>query len=683
MTAGKTIKQRIEDAFKAALGQAFPEIRDLHFDISKPRETAFGDFAINAGMIVAKATKANPMETAHKIVQHIGVPSPLIASVEVAKPGFINVVVSDQAYCEKIREIVAYPDDEDYARCTIGNSKRIQVEFVSANPTGPLNVVSARAAAVGDSLVRMLDRIGFDVKSEFYINDSGTQVEFLGESLKARFREALGEKCDIPDGGYPGEYLVDTAKKVRNLAEGTNNRMAEEQAFGFRPAPEVEREHIGHFLERAVGAHLPERARMEAYFDDYLAFRKALAADHLNLWMPLYVCHLSKLGLTFSEMLDRLLWVEQFRNHLRGPGRQGTAVDVGGVMPAERVFLGEVAEGVSFDFARFAVSEIVEMQKDSLRRFGNRPEGGVHFDRWFRESSLAEEVGRVLERLVSDGSSVVEKEGAVWLKGGGEAEEWVIRRSTGQPTYFLSDIAYHIDKRRRGFEQVIDIWGPDHHSHVARMQAAMKEASDVIPDLEIGEDWLKVLIAQQVNLIREGKRVQMSKRAGEYVTLDDVVDEVGADVARFFFLMRRCSSHLDFDLDLARETSEENPVYYVQYAHARISSMIGFARDSGYGEMPPGGADPSLLTSDEEMDLIKAVADFDEVVIAAAMALEPHRITAYLIDLAGKFHRFYHNHRVVTDDRAMSEARLYLCCAVRTVLRSALSLIGVSAPATM
>ena len=258
----------------------------------------------------------------------------------------------------------------------------------------------------------------------------------------------------------------------------------------------------------------------------------------------------------------------------------------------------------------------------------------------------------------------------------------MIRRRTGQPTYFLSDIAYHVDKRRRGFERVIDIWGPDHHGHVARMKTAMSIASEVMPGLAIGDEWLDILIAQQVNLIRDGKRVQMSKRAGEYVTLDDLVTEVGADAARFFFLMRRSNSHLDFDLDLAKKTSDENPVYYVQYAHARISSIIEFARSSGLAT-PPRGADLSLLASREEIDLVKGLADFDDVVRASAFALEPHRLPTYLLDLAGRFHRFYHNHRVVTENRPLSEARLCLCWAVAAVLRSALALIGVSAPRSM
>jgi arginyl-tRNA synthetase len=710
VTATKTIRQQLEATVRAALARAFPEQEELRLELSRPREKAFGDFATNAAMVAGKKLGLNPMDAARKIVEEIEVPSPLIASVDIKKPGFINIEVARSAYLEKLREIATFPDDTRYGMAPTGRGKKVQVEFVSANPTGPLNVVSARAAAVGDALVRLLRRTGYDVRSEFYINDSGTQVELLGESLKARFRQALGEKCEIPEGGYPGEYLTEAAEEIvpekmlQSLAQalespagGTDDAAERERAAGFLPALEDEREHIDRFLEDTIAANPDERRNKRTYFDDYFAFREALEPEHVSLWMPLYVCHLSSLGLTFTgDMLDRLVWIERFRSYLRAQRVEGITVEDGGMMSAGRVFLGELVEGVGFDFSRFAVAEIVRTQQASLERFygpvetlraklGVAPGEGLRFDSWFRESSLKHDVDEMLRTLLSDGRFVVEKEGAVWLKGGDEedANEWVMRRSTGQPTYFLSDIAYHVNKRKRGFEQVIDIWGPDHHGHVGRMQTAMKVVSHVLPDLEIGEDWLRVLIAQQVNLIKDGSRVQMSKRSGEYVTLDDMVSEVGADVARFFFLMRRCNSHLDFDVDLAMKTSEENPVYYVQYAHARISSILEFARQNGYREIPPPLADLALLAAEEELEVIRTLAGFDELVRVSALALEPHRITTYLVDLAGKFHRFYHNHRVVTDDRALSDARLYLCFAVRSILRSALSLIGISAPDSM
>ena len=678
-----TFRESIEGLLAQAFKEEFPEAGELRFEVNQPREKAHGDFATNLAMVAAKIIKKNPMEVAERIAGRIDTPSDLLASLEIRKPGFINLFVSNHAYLEKIREIGACENDEAYGFTDVGKGRLVQVEFVSANPTGPLNVVSARAAAVGDSLVRLLRRTGYDARSEFYVNDSGSQVEHLGQSLKSRFRQEAGEPAEMPENGYPGEYLIAIARHVMDLARWADS--AVEKSAMLPHDVQVERKAVADFLAQEASCGPGTGEEVLAYLQAYLDFKAGLEPDLRPVWAPLYVCRLSADGFAFTRIMERLLWLDRYASFLK------SAHEVDGAngrphMTADRYFLGVAGgDARAFDFARFAVEEIVAGQQGSLERFGKRPEGGLAFDTWFRESTLREDVGRVLDALMADARFVTEKEGAVWLKGGEEAEEdeWVVRRSTGQPTYFLSDITYHVNKRRRGFEKVIDIWGPDHHGHVARMQAAMGVMSEVLPDVEIPEGWLEILIAQQVNLIREGERVVMSKRAGEYVTLDDVVEEVGADVARFFFLMRRCNSHLDFDLDLAKQTSEENPVYYVQYAHARICSVLLFAGESGYGEIPPEGADLTLLSSEEEMDVIKALCDFDELVKASAASLEPHRLTTYLIELAGKYHRFYHNHRVVTDDRAMSEARLYLCYAVRTIIRSALSLLGISAPETM
>jgi arginyl-tRNA synthetase len=634
-------------------------------------------------MVAGKGLRTKPMDVASKVVAQIEIPSALISSVEVKQPGFVNFTLAPEAYDEKLREIAEYEDDEAYGFCDMGKGKLIQVEFVSANPTGPLNVVSARAAAVGDALVRLLRRIGYNARSEFYINDTGTQVELLGRSLKARFVELGGRPPEIPQGGYPGEYLIEVARGVQQLADWADGMAESEGSLGGNAACGEEKDRVKHFLTQEVESTADKE--VNRLFDEYLDFIASLESKRMVMWPPLYVCHLSAQGHNLQAAMTRLMWIQRYRSFVGASAPGGEPASSDEPRPARACFLGSALPDVGFDFARFAVAEMVAGQRASLARFGARPEGGLTFDRWFHESALHDDLEAVSDTLVSDGRFVIEKDGAVWLRGGDvdDSDEWVIRRSTGQPTYFLSDITYHIDKRRRGFDRVIDIWGPDHHGHVSRMQTAMKVISDVIPDLAIGPGWLEVLIAQQVNLIRDGKRVQMSKRAGEYVTLDDVVEEVGADVARFFFLMRRCNSHLDFDLDLAKQTSDENPVYYVQYAHARICSIIQYAQDSGYTEIPPSRARLALLRTDEERDLMKALADFDDLVVGAAVALEPHRLAGYLIDLAGTFHKFYHNHRVVTDDRAMSEARLYLCCAVRTVLRSGLSLVGISAPTTM
>jgi arginyl-tRNA synthetase len=687
-----TIREEIESVLRAALAQEYPSLAGLRFEVLKPREKAFGDFATNIAMLLAKNLGTNPMAAAEKLVGPLrGAPG--IGSVEVARPGFINISVSADLLVAKLKEIIDCADDQAFGSSSVGGRRLVQVEFVSANPTGPLNVVSARAAAVGDSLVRLLRRTGHDARSEFYVNDSGTQFELLGRSLEARFREILGEAAEIPENGYPGEYLAAIALKVKDLADWADRETAS-WATLEEPGAESEDRLVDEFLAEQAAGGRTDLGALKACLSEYTAIKRPLAPEERSLWASLYVCKLSGEPIGFADIMSRLTCLATYHGFLNRAGGAGSGAGPKGRGAAE-VFLGRAVRGRRFDFSRFAVEMIVEGQRASLARFGNRPEGGLEFDRWVRESTLKNLIGEVMASLVDDGRFVREKDGAIWLKSGegdtgdtgeeetdGEKDQWVIRRRTGQPTYFLADIAYHVDKRKRGFERVIDIWGPDHHGHVARMKAGMGVASSVMPGLAIGADWLEILIAQQVNLIRDGKRVQMSKRAGEYVTLDDLVSEVGADAARFFFLMRRSNSHLDFDLDLAKKTSDENPVYYIQYAHARISSIIEYARTSGFTTLPPR-ADLALLVSEEEVDLIKGLADFDDVVRASALALEPHRLPTYLLDLAGRFHRFYHNHRVVTENRALTEARLCLSWAVRTVLRSGLSLVGVSAPRSM
>lgn len=678
------IRQEIENVLRDALTQLYPSLEKMDFDVSRPREKAFGDFATNLAMVASKTTGEKPLEIAEKIAGALDVPSALIDSVDVQKPGFINMRVSPTAYIEKLREIATWDCDENCGAFTIGQKKPVQVEYVSANPTGPLNVVSARAAAVGDSLVRLLKRIGFEAKGEFYVNDQGRQVELHGLSLEARFRQLLGQSAEIPEGGYPGQHLVHMAGEIKEFADWANRMAQSEMLFNEEiPVSKLD-DCILMFLANEAACKGPTDENDKLWLEEHIAYRAEFDAELRPFWAPLYVCDLSVKGLTCREIECKLSLIQRFREFALSCPLERAVKRSGQGAPAEQVFLGEAVADKAFDFERFAVEEIVTAQKATLDKFGARPEGGPRFDEWVRESQLGAVIEEVFEILMSDGRFVVEKDGAVWLKGGEErSEEWVIRRSSGQYTYFLSDIAYHIYKKQRGFQGVIDVWGPDHHGHIARMHKAMQVMSELIPDLAIDEDWLNVLIVQQVNLLKDGKRVQMSKRAGEYVTLDDVVEEVGPDAARFFFLMRRCNSHLDFDLDLAKKSSEENPVFYVQYAHARISSMIAFASENGYEIVPPPDADLNLLREEEEWELIKGLADFDETVFWSAINLEPHRLTTYVIDLAGRFHRFYHHHRVITGDRPLSEARLFLVWATRTVLRGALSLLGISAPDSM
>ncbi len=679
------IRQEIEKELREVLGRVYPSLGELHFEVNKPREKSFGDFATNLAMIASKSTGDKPLEVAEKIVSALEIPSGLIDSVDIRKPGFINMRVASCAYIEKLNEIAGWDCDENCASFTIGQGKPVQVEYVSANPTGPLNVVSARAAAVGDSLVRLLKRIGFEAKSEFYVNDQGRQVELLGLSLEARFRQLMGQQAEIPEGGYPGRHLIDIAGKIKEFADWANRMAQSEMLFDEEIPVSMLDDCILRFLVSEAASKGPTDENDKLWLEEHIAYRAEFDVELRPFWAPVYVCDLSVKDLTYDEMKGKLSLIERFREFALSCPLERVVKKSGQGAPAEQVFLGEAVANKAFDFERFAVEEIVKGQQATLEKFGARFEGGPKFDEWVWESHLCDLIDEVYEILTKDGRFVVEKDGAVWLKGAEDedSEEWVIRRSNGQFTYFLSDIAYHVYKRQRGFEGVIDIWGPDHHGHIARMKKAMQIMSEVIPDLEIDEDWLNVLIVQQVNLLKDGQRVVMSKRAGEYVTLDDVVEEVGPDAARFFFLMRRSNSHLDFDLDLAKKATDENPVFYVQYAHARISSMINFARENGYEIVPPPDADLTLLDKEEEWDLIKGLADFDENVFWSAINLEPHRLTTYVMDLAGRFHRFYHHHRVITDDRQISEARLFLVWATRTVLRGALSLLGISAPESM
>lgn len=524
-------------------------------EIEVPKERSHGDMSTNLALVLSSKARRSPRALAEEIVSRLSLDPDMVESVSVAGPGFINAVIARPWLKRNVSEVIAA--GSRYGTSDEGSGARVQVEFVSANPTGPLNIVSARAAAVGDSLVRILRARGYSVDAEYYVNDSGGQAGQLAASFEARFRERLGESVEIPEGGYPGEYLVEMA------------------------------------------ARLPE--------SDWAA----------ALELP----------------------------------------------PDERAAL----------FGARAIEEIVAGQKADLRSFG------VEYDNWFKESSLHRSgaIERALDALRSFG--VVERrEGAEWFLSTkyGDDSDRVLVKSTGAPTYFLADVAYHADKRSRGYDRVIDIWGPDHHGHIPRMTAATQA-------LGYGTDWLEVLIVQWVNLLRDGEAVGMSKRRGEYVTMRELVDEVGPDCARFLFLTRRSNTPLDFDLELAKRQSDENPVYYVQYSYARISSILRFAAEGGADTATLERTDTSSLDEPEELDLMRALAGYPRVVGAAARAREPHRLTDYCREISADFHRFYHKHRVVSDRDGTDMGRLALCKAVAVVLENALSLLGVSAPERM
>jgi len=521
-------------------------------------------------MILGKRLRRPPRALAEAIAA--GFPrSAVIDRVEVAGPGFLNFRYSDAFVAALPARIVA--EGEQFGRSPSGAGERVLVEYVSANPTGPMNVVSARAAAVGSALVRVLQAAGFEASSEFYVNDAGNQVELLGASVAARFAERVGVERAFPEDGYHGDYLRDLA------------------------------------------AALPEAEG-----------RAALAAPEGDRWFR-------------DQALTRMLAWQQ----------------------------GDLeAYGVAFD-RWFRESELHDSQAVAATRAELEARGEAY------RSHEPEGVTEAAEARVRDEKGAAAGTGeATWLRASrhGDDMDRVLVRSDGRPTYLLPDIAYHRDKRARGFRRAIDLWGPDHHAYIRTLRSGL---------LALGAepDFLEVLIVQQVNLLRDGQEVKMSKRAGRFVTLRELVDEVGPDCAKFFFLMRSTGAHLDFDLTLALQQNDQNPAYYVQYAHARIASVLRLAAERGL--MPASGT-ADALSAPEEAALVRRLATFPEVVRGAAFAREPHRIPGFLTETAATFHRFYHACRVVGEDAALSRHRLRICAATQQVLRNGLALMGVSAP---
>ncbi|HVP15496.1 MAG TPA: arginine--tRNA ligase [Terriglobales bacterium] len=568
----------LSEGLAAALGAAglYRPERMARLELAVPRESAHGDWTTNLALIVARETRRPPREVAQAIAAAFPLDPALFAPVEVAGPGFLNFRYSD-AFLDALpgRIVAAGPA---FGASAGGGGRRVLVEYVSANPTGPLNIVSARAAAVGATLVRLLRATGHEALGEFYVNDAGRQVELLGESLAARFGERIGSARPFPDEGYQGEYLKD------------------------------------------IAAELPE--------DE--ARRALLEPDHGAAW---------------------------FRDQ--------------------------------------ALERMVREQRRDLDEYG------AEFARWFHESELhrsgaVDETLRALEARGMTYRAVQPETGeggadegpapaasgaeAVWLRTSrcGDSTDRVIVRSNGVPTYLLPDLAYHRDKRVRGYDVAIDLWGPDHHAYVTTMKAALAA-------LGVPPEFLEVLIVQQVNLWQTGpdgarEQVKMSKRRGRLVTLRDLMEDVGADCARFLFLLRSTNAHLDFDLDEARARNDENPAYYVQMAHARICSILRFAAQRGLA--PEDGA-PTRLAAPRETALVRKLAVFPEVVRGAAATREPHRLPVYLVETAAELHRFHHDLRVVSPDPALSRSRLRLMAAARVVFANGLALMGVTAPERM
>jgi arginyl-tRNA synthetase len=582
------VKELLSAAWRhlAATGQVTgADLPDPQVD--RTRDPAHGDFATNLALVMAKVAGGKPRDLAARLVAALPA-SALIARTEIAGPGFINFFLAPGAHLGLIPTILAA--GPDYGRSRIGAGKRVQVEFVSANPTGPLHVGHGRGAAYGAVVADLLAAVGFAVHREYYVNDAGRQMDILGTSLWLRYLELAGEDIPFPSNGYKGDYVWDMAATLHR-EHGDAYRHGAEEVFADIPADE------------------PAGGDKELHIDGLVARAKALLGDNRYRYV-------FELGL--NTILDDI--------------------------------------------------------RDDLALFG------VTYDEWFSERSLTEKgaVNRALERLRAAGQ-LYEKDGALWFRATafGDEKDRVVVRDNGQTTYFASDIAYHMDKLERGFDRVIDIWGADHHGYVPRIKGALQALGDDPAKLD-------VLLVQFAILYRGGERMQMSTRSGEFVTLRELRQEVGRDAARFFYIMRRCEQHLDFDLDLAKSQSSDNPVYYVQYAHARVCSVLRQAADKGVAAEPsPGVMHLEHLTETHEQDLLKTLARYPELVEEAALSEEPHQITHYLRELANDFHTYYNAHQFLVEDAALRSARLKLILAVRQVLRNGLNLIGVSAPETM
>jgi arginyl-tRNA synthetase len=583
------IKTHLADLMRSALSRFAPEHADAAFVLERPRQSAHGDFACNAAMQLARAMKCKPRELAQRLAAEVP-ESPFVARIEVAGAGFINFHLRSSAKLEAVRAVLER--GESFGRSTRGGRKKILVEFVSANPTGPLHVGHGRGAAYGASLANLLAFAGWDVTREYYVNDAGRQMDILSVSAWLRYLALHGVDLAFPPNGYQGGY-------VRRMAED----MKAAHGDGYvRPASEV--------LAGAPG--LPDAKRDD---DEARAQREA----HLD------------------------------------------ALIAGG-----KRLLGE-------DWKRVHAQVFGEQLEDCR---GDLEEFGVHFDLWFSEQSLFDMglVERCVERLWQAGH-VVERNGALWFKSSdfGDEKDRVVRRDNGLYTYFASDIAYHLNKYERGFERMIDIWGADHHGYVPRVKGALRA-------LGLDPDRLEVALVQFAVLYRHGQKAPMSTRSGEYVTLRTLREEVGNDACRFFYILRKSDQHLDFDLDLAKSQSNENPVYYIQYAHARVCSVL--AQWQG-DEAALAGADLSRLESPHELALAARLGEFPEVVETAAGDLAPHLVAFYLKDLAAEFHSYYNAERLLVDDPALKDARVALAAAVRQVIRNGMAIIGVGCPQSM
>ena len=567
--------------------QVLPAGQAPDVELDRPRHEGQGDFASNAALTLASKAGMRPRELAQRIVEHLPA-SPLVRRVEVAGPGFINFFLSDSALYAVVPEILEAGDG--FGRSDVGAGRSIQVEFVSANPTGPLHVGHGRGAAYGAAVADLLEAVGYKVHREYYVNDAGRQMHILATSVWLRYLELCGENVAFPTSGYAGTYVRDIAAALQGEF-GVSLRRSAAEVYSNLPA------------DSAQGGDA------EAHVDALVGRAQTLLGDG-----------------AYQLIYQR------------------------------------------------ALTDILADIREDLEQFG------VTYDCWFSEHSLTASgaVKRAIERLRASGH-VYEKDRALWFRSTdyGDEKDRVVVRENGQTTYFASDIAYHMDKLERGFQRVIDIWGADHHGYVPRMKAALSAMGDDPSQLD-------VLLVQFAILYRGGERMQMSTRSGEFVTLRELREEVGKDAARFFYVMRKCEQHMDFDLDLAKSQSADNPVYYVQYAHARVCSVFRQLKEKGlHHDRANGNTHLRLLAEPHEQQLLGALARYPEVVEAAALAHEPHQLCHYLRELANEFHTYYNAHTFLVETGDLRDARLNLIDATRQVVANGLDLLSVSAPERM
>jgi arginyl-tRNA synthetase len=584
----KRLESLLQDAVAALKASGtLPADIDAPVMVERARDARHGDFATNLAMALAKPARSNPRQLAEIIIAALPA-DPAVTRTEIAGPGFINFFIDPKAQFGVIPAILeAGPD---YGRSTAGAGRTVQVEFVSANPTGPLHVGHGRGAAYGAVVANLLAAAGFAVEREYYVNDAGRQMDILAASVWLRYLEECGESLVFPSNGYRGEYVRSVAFELHRAHGEAFRRHAAEVTAGLPPDE-------------------PQGGDKELHIDAVVARAK--------------------------EFL--------------GPSGYRTVFDAG-------------------------LDSILDDIRDDLEEFG------VRYDRWFSERSLGEDraVERALEKLRA-GGWLFEKDGATWFASSrlGDEKDRVVVRENGQMTYFASDIAYHMDKLERGFDRIINIWGADHHGYIPRVKAAI-EALGGDPSR------LDVLLVQFAVLYRGEEKVQMSTRSGEFVTLRQLRNEVGKDAARFFYVMRKSDQHMDFDLKLATSKTNENPVYYVQYAHARVCSVFRQLDEKGWErDIPAGMTHLERLLEPHETALVATLSRFPEVVEQSALQHEPHHLVHYLRELANEFHTYYNAHQFLVDDAALRNARLNLVAAVRQVVANGLALLDVSAPEAM